>query len=329
MTNHDPIETSLARLREAVSLRADEKAAHRERLVAFMAEGRKPVASPYAWLLGPGTRIAAALLLVLMVGSGGIVSASEASRPGDALYVVKLKVTEPARTALIFDKEKKTKAKLERADKRLKEFAIAAAAENPDPETTALIAESLEATISEVSEDVATLAASGDADEALATNADLQSVLSAHSDVLDVIEEQNPSAAEDVSAISASVDTGIAATENVERAIIDALDPSLATEEPVVEQAVEANVSIKALLEQVASESAAIDITDRAAIDEDLARIDEIVADAWAAREAGDRKDAYLLYTEANQRLTELKTRIEADRDLGIGILDGSEAPVE
>lgn len=322
MTNHDPIETSLERLSEAVSLRAEEKAAGRERLVAFMEQGRKPVPSPYAWLFGPGVRVAAGMLLVVVIGGGGIVSAAEGSRPGDTLYVVKLKVTEPARTALILDKEKRTKFKVERADKRLKEFAVAAAAENPDPETTALIAESLADSIKDVSDEVATLTATGDAGEALATNAGLQSLLEAHSDVLDAIEEKNPSVSEDVAAISVSVDSGIAATENVERSLVDALEPALTSDEPVAERAVEAEVSIAELLQQIETESAAIDVTDRENIAQRLGEINEIVAEAWELREAGDRKGAYLLYTEANQRLSELKTRVEADRDLGIGVAD-------
>ncbi len=330
MTNHDPIESSLERLPEAVSLRADEKAATREALIAFMQKGRKSVPSPYAWLFGPGVRVAATLLLVVMVGGGGIASAAEGARPGDALYVVKLKVTEPARTALIFDTEKRTKFKVERADKRLKEFAVVAAADNPDPETTALIAESLSESISEVSEEVATLSATGQADEALTANADLQSLLEAHSEVLDAITEKNPSASEDVATISASVDTGIAATENVERSLVEALEPTLTTDEPVAERAVEAEVSIAELLKQIEAESAAIDVADRENIASRLSEINEIVAEAWALREAGDRKGAYLLYTEANQRLSELKTRVEADRDLGIGISEEeTEIPVE
>ena len=330
MTNHDPIESSLEHLKEVVSLRADEKAATRETLRAFMEKGRKPVLSPYAWLFGPGVRVAATLLLVVLVGGGGIVSAAEGSRPGDALYVVKLRVTEPARTALILDKEKRTKFKVERADKRLKEFAVVAAADNPDPETTALIAESLSESISEVSEEVATLSATGQADEALTANADLQSLLEAHSEVLDAITEKNPSASEDVATISASVDTGIAATENVERSLVEALEPTLTTDEPVAERAVEAEVSIAELLKQIEAESAAIDVADRENIASRLSEINETVAEAWALREAGDRKGAYLLYTEANQRLSELKTRVEADRDLGIGISEEeTEIPVE
>lgn len=321
MTNHDPIESSLERLKETVSLRADEKAAHKEAVLAFMAKNPARVRSPYAWLLSHGTQVVAGLLVVMVAG-GGVASASEAALPGDTLYPVKLKVTEPARTALIFDKEKKTQAKLEHVDKRLKEFALVAASERPDPETTALIAESLSDNIREVSEDVAEFAATEEADTALSVNADLQSVLSAHSTVLDVIEEKNPEAAEDVATISASVETGIAVTENAQQELEEALEPALVDDAPVAEQASETEVSITELLEQVENESASIDTQDLTVITEGLAEVDAIVDEAWTARESGNRKEALLLYTEADQRLSELKTLVEADRDLGIGVVN-------
>lgn len=322
MNTNESIESKLDRLAETVSLRADEKAQHRAALMAFMAQARAPRRSPYMWFMRHGAQISAALL-VLLVGTGGVASASESALPGDPLYVVKLRVTEPARTALIFDTEKKTAFKLERADRRLKEFALVAAAENPDPETTALIAESLTENIADVSEDVAVLSLSPEtSDEAREANGDLQTLLEAHGRVLAAISEKNPSVAEDVAAITASVDTGIATTENAEQGIEAVLDPALATDEPVAEQASDTQISLSTLLTQLEAQSAAIDPTDRAAIDESLTTINETIAEAWAAREAGNRKDAYLLYVEADEQLAELTTLVEADRDLGVGILD-------
>ena len=329
MTTNESIESKLDRLAETVSLRADEKAAHRTALMTFMAQTKAPRRSPYAWLVRHGAQVSAALL-VLLVSTGGVASAAESARPGDPLYVVKLRVTEPARTALIFDREKKTAFKLERADRRLKEVALVAATENPDPETTALIADSLADNIAEVSEDVATLSRSADtSDEAHEANSDLQSVLEAHGRVLRTISEKNPNAADDVAAVTASVDAGIAASENAEQEIEETLEPALATDEPVSEQASDTQVSLSTLLTQLEEQSASIDPADRAAIDESLSVINETIAEAWAAREAGERKEAYLLYIEADEQLAELTTLVEADRDLGVGILDEEPAAAE
>ena len=326
MNPHDSIESNLERLSETVSLRASEKDLHRQNLMAFMKENRKPVPSPYAWLMGTSARYVAAFMLLFVVTGSGVVSAAGGAHPGDTLYIVKLKVTEPTRSALILDPEEKTQYALERADLRLKEFAIAAANEKADPKITALITESLSDSISEVSEDVGQLSASGDADQALSANADLQSLLAAHSLVLDTIEEQNPEARDALDDVNASVDAGIASTENAEQGIEAALEPSLGDEQTIVDQAGETEASLIALRDQIAGEAASVSADDRETIDASLTDISGIIEDAKVAHGAGNRKAAFLLYTEADQRLSELKTLIEADRDLCIGVID-SEAP--
>lgn len=321
MNTEKEIESTLERIGEAVSLRTDEKALHRENLLAFMEKSRTPVRSPYAWFTKYGSPYAAALLLLIMVSGGGAVSA-ETSKPGDALYVMKLKVTEPVRSLLTFNQEDKTEFELERTDRRLKEFALVAASENPDPETTALITESLMESISDVNEDIQDLATAGETGDALKTNADLQSVLTAHSLVLDAVGDRNPSAAEDVAKVSASVDAGIASTENAEGTIEDSLAPSLSTDTPVTESADDTETALAALRTQVTEGVALLDASDQATVTEHIATIDSIVAEARTARSAGNREEAFLLYTEAGQRLNELQTLIEADRDLGIGVID-------
>ncbi len=324
MNPHDPIETNLERLSETVSLRASEKDLHRQNLVAFMKESRKPVPSPYTWLMHGSMRYVAAFMLLFVVTGSGVVSAAGGARPGDTLYIVKLKVTEPTRSALILDPEEKTRYALERTDLRLKEFALAAASEKADPQTTALITESLSDSISEVSEDVGELSASGDADQAFSANADLQSLLAAHSLVLDTIEEQNPEAGDALDDVNASVDAGIASTENAEQEIEAALAPALSDDQALVDQAADTETMLAELTTQSTGES--VSVEDRETIDASLTDISAIIEDAKGARANGNRKDAFLLYTEADQRLSELKTLIEADRDLGIGVID-SEAP--
>lgn len=323
-TNHH-IEDSLERLSEVTSLRADEKAAGRDAVLAFMEKNPLPVHSPYAWLMAPGARYATALMLLVVVGGGGVVSADTA-KPGDVLYGTKIRITEPARAALTLDPEEKTAFAIERADRRLKEFAAYASTKDADPETTALIASSLSESIAEVSSDVQDYTETGSADSALKANSDLQSVLEAHSVVLDTLGEQKPESKEDLSAIAASVNAGIAATENIEQEIVDALSPTLTDDAPVAEQAAETQVSISALLTELETQSAAISTVDRETITAELSEINEIIAEAWAAREAGDRKEALLLYTEADQRLSKLQTLVEADRELGIGVTSEDEA---
>lgn len=322
MNTNESIESKLDRLAETVSLRTDEKDLHRENLKAFMTQGRAPVRSPFAWLGQPSMRYMSAFMLLLIVSGTGAVSAAETARPGDVLYGVKLRITEPARSALIFDQKEKTEFEVERLDRRLKEFSLVAASENPDPETTAFIKESLVQSIAAVTEDVGEFSARGEADDALSANTDMKSVLSAHSLVLREIAEQNPEAAEDVASINMSVDFGIASSENAEQGIEDALEPSLTDDASIDEQSNDAEVSLSDLFSRLLEEAGSIDTADRAEIEEALSGIQETIAEARAARDAGDRKEAYLLYTEAKEKLDGLETLVEADQDLGIGVID-------
>lgn len=330
MNINEPIESKLDRLAETVSLRTDEKDLHRENLRTFMAQGRVPVRSPFAWLGQPSMRYMGAFMLLLVVSGTGAVSAAEAARPGDALYSVKLRITEPARSALIFDKKEKTDFEVERIDRRLKEFSLVAASENPDAETTALIKESLAANITTITEDVDELTAIGESEDALSVNTDLKSVLSAHSLVLQEITERNPESAEDVDSIRISVDSGIASSENAEQGIEDAVDSTGADDSSINEQEAETSISLTGIFSQLLEEAESIDTTDRAEIEESLGEIQETIAEARAARDEGNRKEAYLLYIEAKEKLDGLETLVEADRDLGIGVLDadGSDSSV-
>lgn len=322
MNTKEPIESKLNRLAETVTLRTDEKDLHRDNLRAFMAKGRAPVHSPFSWLVQPSMRYMGTFMLFLVVSGTGAVSAAEAARPGDVLYGVKLHITEPARSAFIFDKKEKTEFEVERIDRRLKEFSLVAASENPDSETTALIKESLAENIAVITEDVEELTALGDSEEALSVNTDLKSVLSAHSLVLQEITERNPESADDVETIRVSVDSGIASSENAEQGIEDAIDSSSADEASVEEQETETDISLTGVFSQLLEEAASIDTNDRAEIEESLGEVQATIAEARAARDAGDRKEAYLLYIEAKERLDGLQTLVEADRDLGIGVLD-------
>ncbi len=320
MTNEPNIESKLERLKGAVSLRADEKGAHRDAVLAFMAKNPLPKRSPYRWLMASGTRYASALMLLVFIGGGGIVSA-EASRPGDALYIAKLKVTEPARSALTFDTEEKTAFEIERADKRLKEFAAYSAKQDADPETTALIAASLSESIQEVSEEVDTLTETGDAEGALKANADLQSVLAAHSIVLDTLQEENPESSDEVAAIAASVDAGIAETENAENEITDQLATEPVDPAAVLEQADSVREALQEARAEYEAGAGSFDASDADVIAGDFAQILEILAEADASVAAGSSDDAILLYAEAGQRIQGLRTLVNADRALGIDMI--------
>ncbi len=329
MTNQEPIESTLTRLKDVVSLRTHEKKAGRAHLQAFMQKSRKPVVSPYTKLFAPSLRFASAFMLFILIGGTGVVSASGKAQPGNPLYIVKLKVAEPTYSALIFNPEEKTAFEVERTDRRLKELALVARSENPDPETTALIASALTESINDITEDITDFTTTGNNDEALEANTDLQSVLAAHQRVLAVIEEQYPLLSADFDAVSDSVDRSLAATENIEQDIEDAVK-NTGTDEPSLSKQEKKTEALRTeLANQLTRDALVLDARDQEIVTEALTEIDTILGEAREAREDEDRAESYLLYTEANQRLLELQTLIEADRDLGIGVIDTDESELE
>jgi hypothetical protein len=65
-----------------------------------------------------------AILLFVLLGTGGVSMASEASLPGDFLYKVKVGINEPAKSIFAITPEAKAKFALEITDKRLREAAL-------------------------------------------------------------------------------------------------------------------------------------------------------------------------------------------------------------
>ncbi len=65
-----------------------------------------------------------ALILIIILGSGGISYASETSLPGDLLYPIKTKVIEPVKIVFAKTPEKKAEIQTKLAEKRLNEAEI-------------------------------------------------------------------------------------------------------------------------------------------------------------------------------------------------------------
>ncbi len=88
----------------SVTLFDTERASLRTRLVAHMRETgvQRPVLSPWSWLMHAKRFQAVALSLVIIVSYGSSVTlAAEGSLPGDILYPIKTRVTEPVARLVI------------------------------------------------------------------------------------------------------------------------------------------------------------------------------------------------------------------------------------
>jgi hypothetical protein len=136
--------------------------------------------SPRVW----GVVMAA---FVLLIGSTGVTFAAQTALPGEPLYVVKVKVSEPIQGALAVTPVQKATWSNELADRRLSEASELAASNLLNASTTVYIQTQVQTEVDNSSAVATTLADSGNADAALSVRSDLDARLTAHADVLALI----------------------------------------------------------------------------------------------------------------------------------------------
>lgn len=147
------------------------------------------IASPYFFFTPQLMGSFAAILLVLI---GGTTYAAQGSVPGDALYAVKTKVTEPIQGALAFSAEDKIKFHGEIAQVRLEEAEVLASQNRLDTQATEVLESSIDTHLNER----AALAAALEEKKPGATvslSSHFESSITAHSDVLTQLGEGSAS----------------------------------------------------------------------------------------------------------------------------------------
>lgn len=109
-------------------LTAEDKKKGRDELQLFMREHPASIMPDTSWQIQPSRsffnyflRPVPAFLAVALFSVSGIAYAAEQSLPGEALYSVKIKVTEPARELIAISPESKAKVHVRLAIRRLEE----------------------------------------------------------------------------------------------------------------------------------------------------------------------------------------------------------------
>lgn len=321
------LEHTFEYMREAVELSEEEKATGRAGLVAFMQDRpmRSPVPSPLPAFALPFLRYAMAALLITVLGGGGVAYAAKDADPTDALYVVKVKVDEPVQVALTFDKKERADLEVELVNKRLKEAAEVAVADGLTQGQAALVTDSLSDHINGAQDAVSALSRDSHPEDALDTANDLSATLSAHAAILEKVQEANPETAQSISTIVSTLSGEQEETDDLADTAQDALETSTTSlSQPADDQA----VSTSGMLDQVRTEVAdalnAFDRSDRSDLDGSLAEIEVLIDQAKAKDAAGDDTGAFLLYSDASQRLTALQLAIEADQTLHLDLIDAT-----
>jgi hypothetical protein len=321
------LENTFEYMRDAVELSEDEKATGRAGLVAFMQERpmRSPLASPLRLFALPFLRYGMAALLFVALGGGGVAYAAKDADPTDALYVVRVKVDEPVQVALIFDKKDRADLEVELVNKRLKEAAEVAVADGLTEDQVGLVADSLTDHINGAQEAVTALHGDDHPDDALDTANNLSATLSAHAAILEKVQEANPETAQSIDAIVSTLSGELTETDDLVDTAQDAVENSTTPlSQPADEQAVTAAGMLDQVRAEVADALNAFDPSDRSDLNESLAEVEDLIAQAQVKDAAGDSTDAYLLYSDASQRLTALQLAIEADQTLHMDLIDAT-----
>jgi|CXWL01.1.fsa_nt_gi hypothetical protein len=137
-------------------------------------------------IFSSGSRLwytSAAMLLVILV-TGSTTYAAEGTLPGDILYPIKTKISEPLQTALIPSAKGKAVWHSLLAERRLEEATTLAVANNLSEETEKVLTASFEEHVQYSLDGADTLADSGETTASLEVREDLEARLTAHADIL-------------------------------------------------------------------------------------------------------------------------------------------------
>lgn len=325
----DSLESKLHSLQDNLVLSEAEKDFHRTQLeeTMRMRPSMQPVPSPFISILFGRPQMAFAMLALAVLGSGGVVVASDRAVPGDALYAIKLEVAEPARLALTFDAKERAELEVTFADRRLKEFAVASLRNTLDEETADDITESLTERIAGAQEEIKQLKNEGESEDAYLAHADLRTMLLTHTNVLQKVSDANPNAVSSVAEVQSKLSvslTDLAGEENELETLVAGSPEDTDLVESVEESRIETSTALAGLQAQVAESEARLDSGDQTVIVESMAKVDQLIRDAHARKEEGEDKAALQLYAAAEEEIDELSVLIESERVLEIDLIEPS-----
>lgn len=133
-----------------------------------------------------------ALALVLMIfTTSGISYAAEGALPGELLYPVKTKVTEPLRVAIASSPEERATVEIALAERRISEASELAASDALDTDTQEQLAVAFEAHVERASVHIEEVDAE-DASASVALTSQFETRLAAREGVLDRVHDQKP-----------------------------------------------------------------------------------------------------------------------------------------
>jgi hypothetical protein len=325
---NDNYERTLEYAQSRLKLSDTEKALHRDQLLATMrlAKQKAAIPSPYAHFFTYGLRYAFALVLVVLVSSSGAALAAEQALPGNPLYAIKVNINESIQIALTTDPKSRADLEVDLVNEHLEDLSRAAVNGDLDKTTADAAVHSLNDRINAAQADIAALHANQNAADALDTATDLGATLNAHADILDRVAAANPDLADALDTVATAVDDSITETAALIATTTASFEAATSTDlnDAVDAQQADAAESLADLRDSVESSLAALSADDRAAVSDDLADIQEIVATAQAKDASGNEKSAFTLYLQASEKITALQTTLDASQNLDVDVIGTS-----
>ncbi|MEK7646142.1 MAG: DUF5667 domain-containing protein [Patescibacteria group bacterium] len=135
--------------------------------------------------------VVASLALVIIIGSGGVVSAAERALPGSVLYPIKVDIVEPLRDTLTVSSEGQANWNAEKAERRIEEASVLATTGKLDDTTQAEIETRLDQHTRDFDRALQRVREEGAEDRADEISVAFQAGLGARAQVLEVIAEND------------------------------------------------------------------------------------------------------------------------------------------
>jgi len=323
---------------KTIGLEKDEKAHIREVVFSYVKEHPvkgEEIASPHTIrqpLSLPFRRAFALAALSIFIIGGGVSYAAEGSLPGDLLYPVKVRGTEPVRTLLAFSNEAKAELQIQFVERRLAETEKLVSLGRLRPVVSRDTQFAFEAHVDRASEYISAIAAHGDLESAVDTSSNLESSLAAHQKILEVLAEQKVAEKFARVATQEILDTEsiIARVEDRNNRIIDArrlIEEKFSQElhdQGRINGAFERRIEdLKEKLakarQDIEETSFAVELTE-ATQSEQLQEVESIIEEIREKIEEGEAGEAFSLFQSVHRSLREIEVITEARRRLQIHI---------
>ena len=337
MTND--IFSQFKKVKESVNLSTTEKSFHRGKILEFIGQvsprSRYVTLSPYFSLFLRRHLVVASLVFVFILSSG-VTLGAENSLPNELLYQVKTNFTEPVLFFLAPTSVQKTKLGIAFVNRRLEELSqVILLTEKPSKEERVAILAKFSSQVESAQAGILGLIQEEDIPSAIEAVNDLQAILSAHDLILKKINVAQSQKGNNLDELSVDLNKSIGATSGIANSLVEKvssfkdqskLDQVISRQEQKTTDSLE---EIKEKIEDISQTEGALDQEDEFYVETEISKISGILETAQVKKEEGNKKEALVLYNQADQLLSTVDSLIQADKNLGVDLLGEADSEAD